>query len=92
MRCRSAILDGEIVCLDPDGRSNFCALMFRRRAPFFSAFYAFGINGQDLCNLPLLERKRRLSDVMPRMESGVRYVGCLAEMEPTCTTSPCARP
>lgn len=23
VRCRSAVLDGEIVCLDPDGRSNF---------------------------------------------------------------------
>src|SRR5262245_35275481 len=34
VRCRSAILDGEIACLDPDGRSNFYALLFKagRRA------------------------------------------------------------
>ena len=30
VRCDSAILDGEIVCLDADGRSNFYALIARR--------------------------------------------------------------
>jgi hypothetical protein len=33
IRARSAILDGEIVCLDLDGRSNFKNLLFRRVRP-----------------------------------------------------------
>ena len=74
VRCPSAVLDGEIVCLNADGRSNFYALMFRRRSPFFCAFDALEIDGVDLRGLPLLERKRRLFNVMPRIESRVRYV------------------
>lgn len=72
--CRSAIVDGEIACLDPDGRSNFYHLLFRRRAPFFCAFDLLMIDGEDVRPLPLLERKRRLLDVIPRIESRVRYV------------------
>ena len=74
VRCRSAVLDGEIACLDEDGRSNFYALMFRRRAPFFCAFDVLMLDGEDVRGLPLLERKRRLLDVMPRVESRLRYV------------------
>src|SRR6058998_3010261 len=32
-----AVLDGELVCVDPFGRSQFYDLMFRRRDPFFSS-------------------------------------------------------
>jgi ATP-dependent DNA ligase len=35
MRCRSAILDGEICCLNSDGRSDFYKLLFRRAQPYF---------------------------------------------------------
>jgi ATP-dependent DNA ligase len=38
LRCRSAILDGELVCLDDRGRPDFYALLHRRRAPVFVAF------------------------------------------------------
>jgi bifunctional non-homologous end joining protein LigD len=33
LRCRSAVLDGEIACLDADGRSNFYPLPFRASRP-----------------------------------------------------------
>jgi ATP-dependent DNA ligase len=32
------VLDGEIVCLDPDGRPQFRNLLFRRTEPLFYAF------------------------------------------------------
>jgi len=38
IRVTNAILDGEIVCLDADGRSNFYNLLFRRGSPYFYAF------------------------------------------------------
>ncbi len=62
-----------------DGRSNFRALLFNRRALFFCTFDALDINGEDLRGLPQLERKRRLFDVMPRIESRVRYVDYVHE-------------
>lgn len=61
MRVKDAILDGEIVCLDGDGRSQFLDLMGRRRAE--AVFYAFDlvwIDGEDLRGWPLMKRKRRL--------------------------------
>jgi bifunctional non-homologous end joining protein LigD len=61
LRVRNAILDGEIVCLDQDGRSQFLQLMRRRRAD--ACFYAFDLlwaDGEDLRQFPLIERKRRL--------------------------------
>jgi bifunctional non-homologous end joining protein LigD len=35
IRADSAILDGEICCLEPDGTSNFRNLLFRREWPYF---------------------------------------------------------
>src|ERR1051326_6489305 len=38
LRGRRCVLDGEIVCLDKQGRSQFNELLFRRGDPFFYAF------------------------------------------------------
>ena len=74
IRCDSAILDGEIVCLDDDGRSNFHTLLFRREWPFFCAFDLLKVDGRDLRNLPLIQRKMRLKVIMRKVESRIRYV------------------
>src|SRR4029453_15469530 len=74
IRADSAVLDGEIVCVDDDGRPNFHKLLFRRDWPYFFAFDALSINGEDLHGLLLLERKRRLRAAMPRVESRLQYV------------------
>lgn len=74
VRCRSAVLDGEIACLEPDGRSHFYNLMFRREWPFFLVFDVLWLDGNDLRNLPLHRRKRILAGLMPRVESQVRLV------------------
>jgi bifunctional non-homologous end joining protein LigD len=64
VRCDSAILDGEVVCLDNDGRSNFLKLLFRREWPFFCAFDLLKVDGRDLRNLPLIERKLCLKRIV----------------------------
>jgi bifunctional non-homologous end joining protein LigD len=74
IRAMSAVLDGEIVCLDRDGRSNFYSLMFRRDWPYFYAFDVLSIEGEDLRDRPLVERKRRLRAIMPRIDSRLLYV------------------
>jgi len=74
VRCRSAVLDGEIVCLQPDGRSHFYNLMFRREWPHFMVFDLLALDGKDLRAKRLSERKRLLASIMPRVESRIRYV------------------
>ena len=72
IRCDSAILDGEIVCFDTDGRSNFHKFLFRRDWPYFCAFDVVEVDGRDLRQLPLIQRK--LKAIMPRVQSRLRYV------------------
>jgi bifunctional non-homologous end joining protein LigD len=74
VRATAAVIDGEIVCLDAAGASDFYALMFSRKAPVFCAFDLLAADGHDLRGLPLVERKRRLRAVMPRGDSRLRYV------------------
>jgi len=69
VRTHSAVLDGEIVCLDGNGCSRFYDLLFRREWPYFLAFDVLSIDGEDLRALPLVRRKRRLARIMPRIES-----------------------
>jgi bifunctional non-homologous end joining protein LigD len=66
VKARHAVLDGEIVCLKPDGRTDFYDLLFRREWPHFFAFDLLQLEDEDLRGLPLLERKRRLKRLVPR--------------------------
>jgi bifunctional non-homologous end joining protein LigD len=71
---RSVILDGEIVRPGPDGRPMFYELM-RRREPFcFYAFDLLWLDGRELRDRPLLERKRLLRKLIPRRAQSVLYV------------------
>jgi bifunctional non-homologous end joining protein LigD len=53
----SAVLDGEIACLDEAGRPVFRDLLFRRRQCVFIAFDLLFLNGKDLRSLPLIEAR-----------------------------------
>jgi bifunctional non-homologous end joining protein LigD len=68
-RAHSAVVDGEITCLAPDGTNRFYDLLFGREWPYFMTFDVLSINKQDLRELPLDERKRRLARIMPWVES-----------------------
>ena len=61
----TAVLDGEIVCMGPDGKAQFYELMRRRMPPTYCAFDLMWLNGRDLRGLPLLERKRMLGSLVP---------------------------
>ena len=63
---QNAILDGEVVCLDSNGVSQFNELMSRKGKPVFYAFDLLWLNGDDLRSLPLIERKRRLHELVQR--------------------------
>src|SRR5262245_39242498 len=71
---RSAILDGEIVHPGRDGRPMFYELM-RRRGPFcFYAFDLLWLDGIDLRERPLSERKTLLRKMLPRKPRSLVYV------------------
>jgi bifunctional non-homologous end joining protein LigD len=53
LRAESAILDGELVCLDAAGCSHFKELLYRRGRAVFFAFDLVWLDGMDLRQVPL---------------------------------------
>jgi len=74
LRGNEAVLDGEIVCLDQYGRSQFKQLMFRRGDPFFYCFDLLWLNGEDLRSLSLVHRKARLRRLIGQQKSRLLYL------------------
>jgi bifunctional non-homologous end joining protein LigD len=73
-----AIIDGEIVALDEKGRSSFQLLqgfdMGEQRPPIvFYAFDLLRLNGKDLQNLPIEERKAKLEELLKKSPGVLRY-------------------
>jgi len=64
-----AVIDGELVALDKNGISHFQLLQnaLRHKAKLlYCAFDLMFLNGEDLRDLTLLERKKQLKDILPR--------------------------
>jgi bifunctional non-homologous end joining protein LigD len=74
LKIKNAVIDGELVCLDAEGRSVFNELLHRTGSPTFYAFDLLYLNGQDLRQLPLVQRKRRLRQLIA--SSGLVDVIC----------------
>ncbi|HEY1629430.1 MAG TPA: DNA ligase D [Tepidisphaeraceae bacterium] len=69
LKVDSAILDGEVVVLDKEGRSDFQALqaMLKNVESANPVYFAFDLpfcNGFDLRNSPLIERKKQLDQIL----------------------------
>ena len=73
MRARNAVVDGEIVAVDPQGRPSFQALQNRGAHPGHTVvFYAFDLlhlDDEDLRRAPLAARKERLPGAL--RDSGI---------------------
>jgi bifunctional non-homologous end joining protein LigD len=88
---RSAVLDGEIVCLDREGRTQFNPLFYRRGDPCFYAFDLLFLNGRDLRKLPLIERKARLRKIVPPQSSRVLLCNYIEARGEELFTAACER-
>jgi bifunctional non-homologous end joining protein LigD len=71
LNIQDAVIDGEIVALDEKGRSSFQLLqsfaMGQERPPIvFYAFDLLWLNGKDLRNLPIEERKAKLEELLKK--------------------------
>ena len=67
VRAPTAVLDGEIVALDAEGRPSFQALHHSTLNGLSVVFYAFDLlhlNGRDLTRRPLDERRAALRDIV----------------------------
>ena len=62
------VLDGEIVALDREGKSQFYELMFHRGEPRLMLFDLLWADGEDLRFTPLGERKQKLRALLPPSE------------------------
>ncbi len=74
---RSALIDGEAVVMEADGKSSFQALQGALKgAPGtidYMAFDLLEIDGEDLTGLPLTERKEKLRAIIPEDDARLRY-------------------
>jgi bifunctional non-homologous end joining protein LigD len=70
----TALLDGEVVVLEPDGTTSFANLQaaFQEGTKHTLSYFVFDVlhlNGHNLRNLPLLERKKLLAEVLSGVKS-----------------------
>jgi bifunctional non-homologous end joining protein LigD len=66
LKAKDAILGGEIVCLDAEGCSQFKELLYWRGRAVFFAFDLVWLDGVDLRQVPLIERKKKLRKLIER--------------------------
>jgi bifunctional non-homologous end joining protein LigD len=74
----NAILDGEVVTVEPDGTTSFQALQnaFREGRGDQLAYYMFDVlylSGHDLTQVPLSQRKQLLSKLLAGQTGALRY-------------------
>jgi bifunctional non-homologous end joining protein LigD len=77
LKVDSAILDGEIVVLDKEGRSDFQGLqgLLKDKIPADPVYMVFDMpfcNGIDLREVPLIERKERLRKIFDQSPKSAR--------------------
>lgn len=76
--CREAILDGEVVALDSEGRSSFQLLQSLQRPGgkpppvYYYAFDLIQVDGKDVAGLPLTKRKAALAALIAGMRDPIR--------------------
>jgi len=73
----SFVLDGEIVCFDKNGKSDFSllqnSLKTNQNNLYYCIFDLLAFNGEDLRELPLIERKQKLERLLFRAEKNLIY-------------------
>jgi len=71
IRAKNAILDGEICSLAPGGWPDFRALMRREGEIAYIAFDLLWLDGKDLRDTPLSQRKKALERFREKRAAGV---------------------
>ena len=73
----SFVLDGEIVCFDENGKSDFSllqnSLKNKKNNLYYCVFDLLAFDGEDLRDLPLIERKAKLERLLFKAEKNIVY-------------------
>ena len=69
LKVTDSVLDGEVCALDGYGKPAFYHLMKRQCKAVYYAFDILWLNGRDLRDLSLVERKKILRRAIPRKSS-----------------------
>ncbi len=79
----NAVLDGEIVIADKNGKSNFQLLQHYKSTSNhqiqFQVFDVLSINGEDTCGIPLIDRKKLLKQLLDKKNDIIKYSDHIAE-------------
>ncbi len=75
---RAMVLDGEMTIIDPSGRTDFQALQnhmknIQKRKLTYIVFDILALDGKDLRDAPLVERKRILEELMTSAPKNLFY-------------------
>lgn len=79
LRTKRAVLDGEIVALDEEGRSSFQLLQSYQMAGvkkpplFYYVFDLINLDGKDLSGVPLMQRKAMLETLLANVSPAIRF-------------------
>ncbi len=71
-----ATLDGEVVVVDENGKANFQLLQHYDNEIHtirFEVFDLISLNGQDTCDLPLIDRKKLLKQLLNKKNKIIQY-------------------
>jgi bifunctional non-homologous end joining protein LigD len=74
LKTTDCVVDGEVCALDEDGRPSFSAMQ-QGRADTPIVYYLFALlelEGESIIDLPLVERRKRLEQLIDRRNSTVR--------------------
>jgi bifunctional non-homologous end joining protein LigD len=78
LKVKSALLDGEVAAVMPDGRTSFHAMQTRSAGTTNRVYFIFDVlhlDGEDLLALPVEQRKERLRDLLGAPPpASLRYV------------------
>lgn len=73
-QAETAVLDGEICCVDRSGRPQFRNLLFRRTDPCFFVFDLLALGGRDFRSERLVDRKQELRRMLTRLPATSRMI------------------
>jgi bifunctional non-homologous end joining protein LigD len=77
LKLHGALIDGEMVLMDDDGRTSFASLqdaLKRHGAGIrYVAFDLLALDGRDLRGAPLIERKQRLAKLLAKPDPSLIY-------------------
>ena len=66
LRTPDAVVDGEVVALDADGKASFSAMQQGSARLAYEVFDVLEADGEPLVDLPLIERRARLEKLLAR--------------------------